>query len=88
MSKKTKLNPNPVRPLTSREIVRVVNSVLGGFVGWCGVDVVMEVMDHLAENRKMYRKLFETLPMHEMQTCPKDGNDELVLVERDADDES
>jgi len=88
MSKKTKLNPNPVRPLTSREIVRVVNSVLGGFVGWCGVGTVMEVLDHLAENRKMYRKLFETLPMHEMQTFPKDGNDELVLVERDADDES
>lgn len=48
------LNRKPARPLTSREIAKVVAAVLGGFVDWCGADPVIEAMNHFIEYHESY----------------------------------
>ncbi len=55
------LHPDPARPLTSREIAKMVSSLLGGLAEYCEVDEIMDALDHFTENRKVYKETFETI---------------------------
>lgn len=43
------LDKNEARPLTSREIAKIVSAILGGFVSWCGSEVVISALGHFVD---------------------------------------
>lgn len=55
--KKTHLHPSPVRPLTSREMARVISGLVGCWLGpngakpWCDHQEVRTALRWLGENR-------------------------------------
>lgn len=78
------LDPNPARPLTSREIAKAVGAVLGGFVSWCGAAPVIEALQHIVEHQNGYIEEFlfieyattlqkGLLPPELKGRCPKCG---------------
>lgn len=48
------LSPQPARPLTSREIARILSGLLGGLAAWCSPTEIVAALDHLHENRAYY----------------------------------
>lgn len=57
-------NPKEVRPLTSKEIAKIVSSVLGSCLAWCDVEEVVGALDHLVEFHDEY--VFELRVMKKM----------------------
>lgn len=49
------LDTRPARSLTSREISKIIGSLLGGLAGWCEVDEIMNAMNHFHEYSTRYR---------------------------------
>jgi hypothetical protein len=76
------LDPNPARPLTSREIAKVVGAVLGGFVSWCGSAPVIEALAHIVEHQQGYIEEFQfieyaTTLQNGLMPPGKDGSDKV-----------
>jgi len=51
-----KLNTEPARPLTSREIAKVLAGVLGTLAGWCDPADIETAMNHFYTHAEAYRK--------------------------------
>ena len=62
------ISKEPARPLTSREISKIINAILSGFVDWCGAETVCEVLDHWAEHKEMYQEAFREIEKAFFQT--------------------
>lgn len=58
----TPLDTRPARRLTSREIAKILSSVIGGICadGWCRVEDVFAALDHFQEHKIEYVQLFKT----------------------------
>lgn len=54
------LDTRPARRLTSREIAKLLSSILGGLVGggWCQVEDIFAALDHFQEHKMEYLRLF------------------------------
>lgn len=48
------IDRKPARPLTSREIAKIVSGLLGGLAGWCDPDDIAAAIEHFHENRELY----------------------------------
>lgn len=55
------LDKEPARPLTSREIAKIISGILTGFVEWCDTDAVCDVLDYLAEHKEAYKSQFRMI---------------------------
>ena len=56
------LDPRPARPLTSREIAKLIAALLGSLCGaWCDPKEVMAALDHFAEHRDSYEAQFRQM---------------------------
>lgn len=53
------LDMREARPLTSREIAKVVSAVFFGFTSWCDTKAISEAMDHFAENIEQYKGMLK-----------------------------
>lgn len=61
------LDKNPARTLTSREIAKVVGSILGGMADWCDPKEIMDAVNHFHEHREKYKDIWEGI--HEISKC-------------------
>ena len=52
------LTSDAVRPLNSREIAKIISGTLGGFLGWCDSQQVMDALEHLASRKDEYKEFF------------------------------
>lgn len=55
------LNPEPARPLTSREIAKLLGSILCGLSGYCEVKNIVAAIEFTYHYREEYRKQFDAL---------------------------
>ena len=56
------LDPRPARPMTSREIAKLISGILGSLVqGGTTVDAVLAALDHFHEHREGYEEALTTL---------------------------
>lgn len=53
------LNPEPARPLKSREIAKILGSVLGGLAEWCDIEELEAAIDHFSENKESYKDMVQ-----------------------------
>jgi len=53
------LDQNEARPLTSREIAKVVSVVFFGFTSWCEIEDIAAAMDHFAEHVETYKLMLK-----------------------------
>lgn len=58
---KRTIDSRPARPLTSREISKIMTSILGGLVEWCGSAPVCESIDFLVEHRDGVKNDFKQI---------------------------
>jgi hypothetical protein len=56
-----RLDPNEARPLTDREIVKIIISTTGGLMTWCETDDIESALDHIAEHLDRYKRYFRGL---------------------------
>lgn len=54
------LSTEPARPLTSREIAKIISGTLGGLAAWCSPDELLAAIDHLHEHRAYYLKVWRS----------------------------
>lgn len=61
--KKTFLDAQPARPLSSREIAKLLSTILGGLAsnGWCKPDDIIDAIDHIAEYREQYLAILKSM---------------------------
>jgi len=57
------LNTEAARPLTSREIAKILSSVLGGLAEWCEPLEIMRALRHFDEHEETYIRAF--IKIHE-----------------------
>lgn len=55
------LSSEPSRPLTSRDIARIIASVYGGFISHCDIEEVIGAFDHFVEHQDEYRQEFRMM---------------------------
>jgi hypothetical protein len=53
------LDTREARPLTSREIAKIVSSVFFGFTSWCDTKDISDAMDHFAKHIKQYKSMLK-----------------------------
>jgi hypothetical protein len=56
-----KLSAEPARKLTSRELAKIFSGLIGSLAAWNDVDDVLAAIDHIGENRTIYKKQFELI---------------------------
>jgi hypothetical protein len=57
--KKTTLDPHEARPLTSREIAKIVSAVFFAFTSWCDIKDIFDAMDHFSEHVETYKLMMK-----------------------------
>lgn len=55
------LNKQPARPLTSREIAKIVSGIMTGFIEWCDSEEVIKALDHFIEHRNKYVAIWQNV---------------------------
>lgn len=72
------LHHDPARPLTSREISKVISSMLFGLAEWCDPKEIIDAINHFHEHIDTYKNLFEGLNSiiseNEFMPSPTDEN--------------
>jgi hypothetical protein len=70
------LDSRPARPLTSREIAKVLATVCGGLAGWCDPDDIVDALEHFHQNAEQYREMFKASAKAavEMEKQLREGN--------------
>jgi hypothetical protein len=57
--KKTTLDPREARPLTSREIAKIVSAVFFAFTSWCDTKDIADAMDHFSRHVEVYKGMLK-----------------------------
>lgn len=52
------LTRQPARPLTSREIARIISGLVGGLAQWCSPTEITAALDHLHQHRATYLEMW------------------------------
>lgn len=52
------LSPDPARPLTSREIAKIISGVVGSLAEWCDPAEIEKAFEHFHENADLYREVW------------------------------
>lgn len=55
------LDPREARPLTSREIAKVISAVLFGFATWCDVKDIESAIDHFSQHSETYKEMIRSM---------------------------
>ena len=55
------LDPRPARPLTRREIAKVISGVWGSMCGFCELKEILDAYDHFVEFSEEHKDVFRQL---------------------------
>jgi hypothetical protein len=66
MNQEPTLTRLEARPLSSREMSKVISSLLGGFASWCDPEEVLNVLSHLEKNSADYRAMIKSMGLISM----------------------
>jgi len=57
--KRTTLDPREARPLTSREIAKIISAVFFAFTSWCDIKDITDAMDHFSRHVEVYKNMLK-----------------------------
>lgn len=67
---KKNLDPREARPLTSREIAKIVSAVFFGFTSWCDIKDISAAMEHFSENIETYKRMLKHMEIINKNISP------------------
>lgn len=70
------LDRMPARPLTSREVAKIVSGLMAGMIEWCGSKTMIDALDHFIKYRDKYIEIWveeEFKRIAKYDLCRKDN---------------